>query len=133
MVIEFTSARKTTEEMIRDEHNAYSGSRKVSPAPIMFVWDDAGSRMLAPIHKATIAGTAVVVNKAIDGLSRDALYRFISSVDVFINQGAVDAVVGDFYIPANTSTIFKVAPESSERLTVISSAVGFFQLQEIRP
>lgn len=120
----------TTEEVIRREHSASSGARKVTTAPMYFPANATGDQNVAPSN--------ITVSAISDHLDMEAgkAYRFISSVacHILLSRGAATATSSDIYLPANTPIVIS-AGALWDRVNVVKmsgAANGIGQLIEVR-
>lgn len=130
MTQELDPLKKTTEEQLRDEHNASSSSRRTISGPLVIPYDQDNSRSLAPITKA-ISGVAVEINKADDDLEHGVTYRVVCpQVGFYLLEGTGDATNTDLYIPAG-EVIYLELNKSAKRYSVLGEGAGTIQFQQI--
>lgn len=120
----------TTEEVIRREHSASSGSRKVTTAPVYFPANATGNQNIAPSNTVVSAVSAYLTMEA------GKAYRFVSSVacHILLSRGAASATGNDIYLPANTPIVIS-AGVLWDRVNVVKlsgTANGIGQIVEVR-
>jgi len=120
----------TTEEVLRREHSAYSGSRKTVSGPIYFPQDESIDANVAPIN-TILYGTSVPLT-----LEANKAYRLIATVDMCfrLSRGSLSATTSDIYLPAKTSIIIS-AGSLWDRVNVIKAtgaSDGLAQIVELR-
>ena len=103
MTVELGQEAITTEEIIRREHVASAGGRKVFDAPIAFPTHATEARSADPIGGA-LTGASLPLT-----LEIKTAYRVMVSEPAYfrLSKGASAAVVGDIFIPANTPTMIQ--------------------------
>lgn len=120
----------TTEEVIRREHSAASGSRKVTAAPMYFPVNATGNANVAPI-----VGTATGASATL-AMAQGKAYRFISAVNChfLLSRGTVAATVNDIYLPANTPIVISagVLWDTVNVIKATGASDGPIQIVEVR-
>lgn len=120
----------TTEEVIRREHSALSGSRKTTIGPSFFPKKSDAEVSVDAINVALTA-TADKLD-----LERQKAYRLVMSVSghFTLSRGADTATTSDIYLPANTPIIIS-AGLLWDRVNVVKAtgaSDGIAQIVEVQ-